>query len=75
MSLHTSKLHALKEDDAPNCNSLENKKFAFHQTMQQYRLVEIVGKFPLGLGIFPYGPSSIQGVALEKIQEPPLRNG
>jgi len=24
--------------------------------MQPYRLVEIVGKFPLGLGIFPYGP-------------------
>ncbi|OGQ00624.1 MAG: hypothetical protein A2Z40_01400 [Deltaproteobacteria bacterium RBG_19FT_COMBO_60_16] len=75
MSLPTSKLHAQKEEDAPNCNSFENKKFAIHPTMPQYRLVDIVGKFPLGLGIFPYGPSSIQGMAPEKIQEPPLRNG
>jgi hypothetical protein len=57
MSLYTSKLHALKENDAPNYKYLENKKLAIHPTMRKYRLVEMVGKFPIGLGIFPDGPS------------------
>jgi hypothetical protein len=49
-------LHALKENYAPNYKYLENKKLAIHQMMRKYRLVEMVGKFPLGLGIFPYRP-------------------
>jgi len=56
MSLYASKLYALKEKDAPNYNYLKNKKLAIHQAMRKCRLVEMVGKFPIGLGIFPYGP-------------------
>jgi hypothetical protein len=62
MSLYASKLHAPKENTALNYNSLENKKLAIHSTMVPYRLVEIVGKFPLGLGDFPVrplGPSKV----------------
>ncbi len=57
MSLYASKLHALKENIAPGYNYLKNKELANHSTMRPYRWVEKVGKFPLGLGIFPSGPA------------------
>lgn len=64
MSLHASKLHALKVNTAPDYNHLENKKLAMHPTMRKYRLVEIVGKFPIGWGFSRTAPRFIQGVAL-----------